>query len=297
MSSALRTMRPVRTVLICIPPPFGGTDENSALDLFLLSLSDLRAGQCLAGHQRGATRTRGLGSYRRRLLGTANSPSRGSSAIRCRIFIQFFLGSGNTPLAERPASSAEIHYYLWQQRLHNLVKELHQKIEFDLVHHVTYGRYWSPSGLRKLGLPFVWGPVGAAETPPHSFVRELPLRDRLFEAVRDGARHHFEHTSVLLDTARAATTAIGVTRETCEALRRLGARRVTQLPQFALTEQDLAQFAALPAPPSGPFRAICVGRHVHWKGFHLAIRAFGEFARKIGQPNYGSSTTARSAGA
>jgi glycosyltransferase involved in cell wall biosynthesis len=52
------------------------------------------------------------------------------------------------------------------------------------------------------------------------------------------------------------------------------------MPQIALTDTDLAQFAALPDPPPGPLRAICVGRHVHWKGFYLAIRAFAQFAKK-----------------
>jgi glycosyltransferase involved in cell wall biosynthesis len=55
------------------------------------------------------------------------------------------------------------------------------------------------------------------------------------------------------------------------------------MPQLALTDEDLAQFAALPAPPAGPLRAICVGRHVHWKGFHLAIRAFARFAASSSQ--------------
>lgn len=178
------------------------------------------------------------------------------------------------------ARTNPIYYHLWQEHLRGVVRELHQKIKFDLVHHVTYGRYWSPSGLRELNLPFIWGPVGAAETPPRSFVRELPLRYRLVEAARDSARNICEHTSALRATAQAATIAIGVTRETCDALRRLGARRVEQMPQMALTDSDLAQFAALPAPPPGPLRAICVGRHVYWKGFYLAIRAFAEFAKK-----------------
>ena len=181
-------------------------------------------------------------------------------------------------LSRRAATNA-VHYHLWQEHLRSFVTELHRKIQFDLVHHVTYGRYWSPSGLRELNLPFIWGPVGAAETPPRSFVRELPLRYQLIEAVRDGTRNLCEHSSALRDTAAAATIAIGVTRESCAALQRLGARRVERLPQFALTEKDLAQFAALPEIPSGPLRAICVGRHVHWKGFYLAIRAFAQFAK------------------
>lgn len=172
-----------------------------------------------------------------------------------------------------------IHYHLWQEHLRGLVRELNREIQFDLVHHVTFGRYWSPSGLRELNLPFIWGPVGAAETPPRSFVRELPLRYRVIEAMRDGARAFCERTASLRETARAATIAIGVTPETCRALSCLGARRVEQMPQMALTDHDLAQFAALPDPPPGPLRAICVGRHVHWKGFYLAIRAFAEFVR------------------
>ncbi len=185
-----------------------------------------------------------------------------------------WLGRGKSARA-----TSGLYYHLWQESLRGLVRKLHAKVKFDLVHHVTYGRYWSPSGLRELNLPFIWGPVGAAETPPRSFVRELPLRYQAIEAVRDGVRAFCEQTASLRDTARAVTIAIGVTRESCDALRCLDAPRVEQMPQMALNDADLAQFAALPAPPPGPLRAICVGRHVHWKGFYLTIRAFAEFAR------------------
>jgi glycosyltransferase involved in cell wall biosynthesis len=51
------------------------------------------------------------------------------------------------------------------------------------------------------------------------------------------------------------------------------------LPQVALADEELAAFDRFPPPPEGPFRAICIGRLLHWKGFHLAIRAFAVFAR------------------
>ena len=179
--------------------------------------------------------------------------------------------------------SHSIYYHLWQHKLLGVAAELHRQVSFDLAHHVTFGRYWSPSGVRNLGIPFVWGPVGAAESTPPSFLSELPMRERVFELIRDNVRVLAAKDRALRDTARAATIGIGVTRESCEALRRLGVRRVEQLPQAALPDEDLTFLDRFPPPPDGPFRAICIGRLLHWKGFHLAIRAFGRFARNNSQ--------------
>ncbi len=175
--------------------------------------------------------------------------------------------------------SHAIYYHLWQHKLLRVAGELHRQVGFDLAHHVTFGRYWSPCGVRKLGVPFIWGPVGAAESAPASFVSELPLRERRFELIRNGIRALATKDPALRETARAANIGIGVTRESCRALRELGVRRVEQLPQAALQDEELAFFDHFPAPPAGPFRAICIGRLLHWKGFHLAIRAFARFAR------------------
>jgi len=180
----------------------------------------------------------------------------------------------------QPGMAGGIYYHLWQKKLLSVAKELHQKVGFDLAHHVTFGRYWSPSGVRDLGIPFIWGPVGAAESAPPAFLAELPLRARLFEFTRDTIRSMARLDPALRATARAATIGIGVSRESCEALRDLGVRRVEQLPQGALPDDELAVFDRFPPPPEGPFRAICMGRLIHWKGFYLAIRAFAIFARK-----------------
>jgi glycosyltransferase involved in cell wall biosynthesis len=193
---------------------------------------------------------------------------------------QFFRLPEPLGLLRRPGVAGNVYYHLWQQKLLGVAQELHKKIGFDLAHHVTFGRYWSPSGLRGLGIPFVWGPVGAAESAPPAFLEELPFGARMFELTRDTVRSISTHDPALRDTAAAATIGIGISRESCAALTKLGVKRVEQLPQAALPDDDLAVFDRLPPPPeTGPFRAICMGRLIHWKGHYLAIRAFAKFAR------------------
>jgi len=121
--------------------------------------------------------------------------------------------------------------------------------------------------------------VGAAESAPASFLAEMPLRERCFEFIRDSIRSISHLDPALRQTAKRSTIALGITRESCQAIRDLGAPRVEQLPQGALTDEELAFFDSVPPPPEGPFRAICMGRLVHWKGFYLAIRAFAKFAK------------------
>jgi glycosyltransferase involved in cell wall biosynthesis len=180
---------------------------------------------------------------------------------------------------QRSGMIGAIYYHWWQHRLLTVAKELHRQVGFDVAHHVTFGRYWTPSGVRNLGISFIWGPVGAAEHAPRPFVTELPLRDRFFEFVRDSVRAVSQLDPALRETARRATIAIGISRESCDELRKLGAPRVEQLPQAALADTELDFFSQFPPPPPGPFRAMCMGRHLHWKGFHLAIRAFALFHR------------------
>ncbi|GAB3811524.1 hypothetical protein GCM10028895_01740 [Pontibacter rugosus] len=61
----------------------------------------------------------------------------------------------------------EAHYFLWQLTLHNYIKA-HVHRPYDVVHHVTYGRFWTPSSLYKTKAPFVFGVVGGGETTPLS---------------------------------------------------------------------------------------------------------------------------------
>lgn len=65
-----------------------------------------------------------------------------------------------------------------------IARELHQSVRFDLAHHLTLTSWRVPSPLWKLGIPFVFGPVGGNEQLPSKFLPMLSWTAAGFELVR-----------------------------------------------------------------------------------------------------------------
>src|SRR5208283_2494103 len=51
-------------------------------------------------------------------------------------------------------------YKIWQRDALRLARELHEKVQFDLVHQITFVGFRFPGHLWKLDVPFVWGAMG-----------------------------------------------------------------------------------------------------------------------------------------
>jgi glycosyltransferase involved in cell wall biosynthesis len=171
---------------------------------------------------------------------------------------------------------AQLHYPLWQLSLYFAAKKLHRRINFDIAHHVTWGRYWSPSLLSMLRIPFVWGPIGGGESTPNQFISGLTVRGAFLEYCRNIVRKFGECDPFVRATARRCATALATTPETAARLTRLHTRRVILKGHAALDRAQAEQLASISAPPEGPLCFISMGRLLHWKGFHLSLKAFAE---------------------
>lgn len=169
-----------------------------------------------------------------------------------------------------------LHYYLWQLGIYRLVKKLHQDIGFHLVHHVTFVKYWNPSFLIRLPVPFLWGPVGGAETMPMTFLRGLGFKGQVFEILRTVARWIGEHDPFVGLAARKSHLGLATTEETAARLRKLGVKQVEILSECGLDKTDLTQLGSLPLPRQPGLHFISIGRLLHLKGFHLGLQAFSK---------------------
>jgi glycosyltransferase involved in cell wall biosynthesis len=169
-----------------------------------------------------------------------------------------------------------LHYYLWQITAYLVARKLHKKLGFNIVHHVTYVRYSSPSFLSLLPIPFIWGPVGGGESAPKTFWQDFSLRGKAYEAFRNLARSLGELDPFVRLTARQSILVRATTEDTAERLRKLGAKNVRVISQLGLSEEEIAQLARYGQSELNGVRFISVGRLLHWKGFHLGLRAFAQ---------------------
>ncbi|MGD1855048.1 MAG: glycosyltransferase family 4 protein [Leptolyngbyaceae cyanobacterium] len=191
-------------------------------------------------------------------------------------FIYFTLPFWKDSLSLGQSGAMQIHYYLWQIQAYFVAKRLHKEIDFDLIHHVTFVKYSSPSLLSVLPVPFIWGPVGGGESAPAKFWKDFSPRARLYELARDMIRTVGEKDPLVAHTIRNSAVVRATTDDTARRLYKMGAKDVDVVSAIGLLEEEIDILKQHTLPPAEPLRFISMGRLLHWKGFHLGIRAFAQ---------------------
>ena len=171
----------------------------------------------------------------------------------------------------------QFYYYLWQLGALGAALRLHGQVGFDLARHVTFVVYWKPSLLALLPVPFVWGPVGGGESAPRGFASDFSFRGRIYEMTRNMVRWLGEHDPLVRITARRSALVLATTEETAARVRKLGSKDVRVFSQVGIGEREFGGSPHRRSPcGEGGIRFVSAGRLLHWKGFHLGLRAFAE---------------------
>ncbi len=171
-------------------------------------------------------------------------------------------------------------YILWQRRAGRRAADLHAGEPFDLAHHVTWASAQQGSGLARLGVPLVFGPVGGGQFP-------APSTRPYFEATWQTERLRQLMSSLLLRvnpdsrrTMRSAAIVLAANAETAQLARRAGAHSVELVLDSGLPEHFAPEHSP-PVPSAPPLKLLWVGRLFERKGLDLVLDAVSKLPAEL----------------
>jgi glycosyltransferase involved in cell wall biosynthesis len=164
-----------------------------------------------------------------------------------------------------------VAYRSWLRRAFRVAQSLHAQVGFDIAHHITFTGFREPSYLYKLGIPFVWGPVGGAQNYPWRFLLGAGLSGAASEAMRSVLNVIQLHTSPRVRTATRSAAAIF----TANPENKHKFREVLGAESILLSDGGtaIAGDSCRPRPSSDAIRILWTGNLATWKALELFIEA------------------------
>lgn len=150
-----------------------------------------------------------------------------------------------------------LHYLWWRHAALGAARTLMRSEAIDVIHHASWSTLSAPPLLWKLGLPFVWGPVGGGQVIPWRFIPYLGryVWRELLRTLRVTA---MPWNPVLRRTIGRTDLLFAVNRETAVVLEAAGATRLSLFPDVGVVPEIL--------PPDLPFRSDAGCFTVLWAG-------------------------------
>lgn len=175
-------------------------------------------------------------------------------------------------------------YRLWHRRVFRAAKKIHAKAPFSLVHQVSYCGYREPGYCWRLGIPFVWGPMGGTQNTPWRFLSQFDTLGALKEAGRSLANQIQLRLGLRVGRAlRSASAVFAANREVQQSFRHVrGVQLPCQLETGLVEIADDMDVEARPLrDPLQPLRILWVGRLESWKALPLLLKAVAQLPSEV----------------
>lgn len=175
-------------------------------------------------------------------------------------------------MLSRSATTYYVGYRLWHACAYREAKRLHAEEPFDIAHQTTFCGYREPGYLWRLGVPFVWGPIGGTQSFPVAYLGGLGFREAWIEVCRNLINAWQLRFSRRVRTALGrAAVVVAATRRAADDLERATGRR---LPVCLETALDTS-IAGPREPRRGGevLRVLWAGRLRAWKTLPLLFDA------------------------
>jgi glycosyltransferase involved in cell wall biosynthesis len=155
-------------------------------------------------------------------------------------------------------------------------RDLHQRVRFDLAHHLTLASWRIPCSLWKLGIPLVFGPVGGNEMLPVRFFSILSTQAKCFELARKFSNTISKFSPSVRACIRHAAHVFAANAETESLMIQLRGTRVGVSRLLAYFRPDAADptvASVSKKSAAGPLRLFAGGSLEGRKGVAMALHA------------------------
>lgn len=172
-------------------------------------------------------------------------------------------------------------YRRWHQDAYRLAQQLHRQGGFDVAHQLTMVGFREPGYLWKLGIPFVWGPVGGLGYFPWRFVPAVGGYGALYYLGYNF--FNWWQMNFYSRPKRAAKTAgsglIAVTPGNRDDMLARWGCASTVLSEVGLPREPVPRIQE--RPDGAPLRVVWVGEHTPRKALNLGLEALGRLPSGI----------------
>lgn len=166
-------------------------------------------------------------------------------------------------------------YSLWQRRAFRELAALHAQVGFDLAHQITFCSFREPGYLHRLGIPFVWGPIGGVQNYPWRFLSRAGVQGCLREGLRSLVNlAQFRYAPRVRKAVRSAAALVAA-----NSLTRRRLSRVHRVEAVQLLDVGTDALRAVSRPERGrdsALRVLWVGVLEHHKALHLLLGALAQ---------------------
>ena len=177
-----------------------------------------------------------------------------------------------------PAENS-LAYRHWQRLAYQLALELHREFRFSLVHQVNASDFREPGTMWRLGIPFVWGPVGGTESFPTTFLAGLPVAEHIRQRVRNMGNRLALRTRRVKTAGKRASAVLAANSTSQSEFERAFRRPIELLSNTALDSVRRSETAKFRAP--GPLNLLWSGEFTAGKALPLLLEAVANLGRDV----------------
>lgn len=168
----------------------------------------------------------------------------------------------------------QLYYLMWQWGLKSVIRQSLKICDADIIHHLTFGKFWIPSPLADLERPFVFGPVGGGERTPPGLLLDMTIRGRISEMFRSLVIWMACLLPIHRDLLSKAAWTYAATPQTKDRLNKLGVQQISTMAQSAIEQMATLKKTNIEARSADdPLVFVTASRLIPWKAVDLAIEA------------------------